>query len=210
MWGCVYVNYLKRNHGEHCGVWCAMVNQPLQAWNGKKKVHFQAKTVNSCWFQLLKCEGMLLFSAFMCSCDHAFLVGSMCVCPTTHSRRASCGWCWRSGIWSFLRFSSLSMEEFRTLSCTHALSRWWARALSKLQSLPGPGFSPEGSIQVCSQREIILIIEDIPQPCWMCCSQKIESFLFEARAFYIVTHGPYTLWNNIWICVSDYCLHCVF
>ena len=100
--------------------------------------------------------GYAVFSLLVLICSCFFFVcenmGSMCVCPTTHGQRASCGWCWRSGRWSFLRSSSLSMEEFRTLICTHVSSRWWARASSKLQSPPGPGFSLEGSTQVCSLR----------------------------------------------------------
>lgn len=113
-----------------------------------------------------------------CVCSN---MGSMCVCPTTHGQRAFCGWCWKSGKWSFLRSSSLSMEEFRTLSCTHVSSRWWARALLKLQSPRGPGFSLEGSTQVCSERErgftlVILWICETPTMCIvfgkMCNSEK--------------------------------------
>lgn len=94
----------------------------------------------------------------VCLCEHAFLpsVGSMCVCPTTPGRRASCGWCWRSGIWSFQRSSSLSTAEFRTSSFTRASSRWWAKVSSKPRSPPEPGSSPEGSTQVCIQRGTVL------------------------------------------------------
>lgn len=74
---------------------------------------------------------------------------SMCVCPTTRGQSAFCGWCWKNGKWNSQRSSSLSTEEFRTLSCTRASSRWWARVSSMLRSPPGPGSSPEGSTPVC-------------------------------------------------------------